>query len=384
MQGVSSGRLNATSDGEKAVADTEISLICVGTPSLENGNLNISTVKHVCREIGTAMTKKKGKHFVVIRSTVLPGTLYNLIIPTLEKAVGGVVGERFGLAHNPEFLREGAALNDFRHPPKTVIGATDTETGSRTAALYARIDAPLFLTSIEVSEMVKYVANVWHATKICFANEIGNICKAQQVDSHAVMDIFAQDKKLNISAAYLKPGFAFGGSCLPKDTRALAYRAKELDLDLPLIGSILPSNQQQIERAIRIITARQKKRISVLGFSFKAGTDDLRESPIVELIERLIGKGYDLRLYDLNVSLAALVGTNRDYILNVIPHISNLLVETIDAALEHAELVVIGNHAPEFEKVPKLLRAEQLLIDLVRLKNSSHLGECYEGINWDI
>ncbi len=381
-QGVGSGRIIATSDQIEAIARTEVSLICVGTPSQPNGNLNMDAVEAVCRQIGSAIAAKTGKHTVIIRSTVLPGALKGRIIPLLEAACGGKVGEAFGLAHNPEFLREGSAVEDFFNPPKTVIGAIDEEAARTVSALYDKIDAPVLVTPVEISEMVKYVDNVWHALKVCFGNEIGNLCKAQQIDSHAVMDVFCTDTKLNISTAYLRPGFAFGGSCLPKDTRALLHRAKELDVQLPLLSSILESNRLQIERAIRLIAARGRKKISILGFSFKAGTDDLRESPVVEVIERLIGKGYDVRLYDANVSLAALTGANKNYILNVIPHISNLLVENIDQALEHGDVVVVGNHAPEFNAIPDKLRADQHLIDFVRLKNIAHLGDGYEGINW--
>ncbi len=383
-EAVGNNRVRATLDVDEAVLATDLSLVCVGTPSLENGDLNISAVKHVCSQIGAAIARKGQKHTIVIRSTVLPGTLGKVITPILEDATRGRAGETFRLAHNPEFLREGTAVYDFFNPPITVIGATDPEAADVVASLYAGIDAQLVITSTEVSEMVKYVGNVWHALKVCFGNEIGNLCKAQGVDSHEVMKIFSLDRKLNISPHYLKPAFAFGGSCLPKDTRAIVYRAKELDLRLPLLGSIMDSNRLQVERALNLITSKRKKRIGICGFSFKNGTDDLRESPVVELIERLIGKGYDLRLYDSNVILAALHGANRNYILNVIPHISNLLMDSLDAVLERSELVVIGNHAEEFETVPSRLRSDQLLVDLVRLKDTQGLNSRYDGINWVI
>jgi GDP-mannose 6-dehydrogenase len=376
------GRIRATQDHVQAVAETDISLVCVGTPSQANGKLNIGAVEAVCRQIGAAIAQKKARHTVVIRSTILPGAMKAAVLPILEQETGGKAGAAFGLAHNPEFLREGVAVSDFFSPPKTVIGAIDDEGARRTAELYERIDAPLMITRVEVSEMVKYVDNVWHALKVSFGNEIGNICKAQDIDSHAVMDIFCADTKLNISPAYLKPGFAFGGSCLPKDTRALLHRAKELDVAVPVISGIMESNRLQIERAIRLIMSLGRRRISVLGFSFKAGTDDLRESPLVELIERLIGKGYDLKLYDSNVSLAALTGANKSYILDVIPHISSLLVESIDEALAHGEVIVVGNRAPEFTAVPPKIQSHQHLFDFVRLENVAHLGDRYEGINW--
>jgi GDP-mannose 6-dehydrogenase len=376
------GRIHATTDHNEAVAGSDISLVCVGTPSQANGKLNIGAVEAVCRQIGEAITRKAGRHAVVIRSTVLPGAMKNAILPILEQATGSRAGIAFSLAHNPEFLREGSAVSDFFSPPKTVIGAVDEEGANLTAELYERIDAPLMITSAEISEMVKYVDNVWHALKVSFGNEIGNLCKAQDIDSHSVMDIFCADTKLNISPAYLKPGFAFGGSCLPKDTRALLHRAKELDVPLPVISGILESNRLQIERALRLVMSLGRKRISVLGFSFKAGTDDLRESPLVELIERLIGKGYDLKLYDSNVSLAALTGANKSYILDVIPHISSLLVENIDDALAHGEVIIVGNRAPEFTAIPPRIRSHQYLFDFVRLENVAHLGDRYEGINW--
>ncbi len=382
-KGVTDGLISATTDPRAAVLATDISIVCVGTPSLANGNLNVQAVETVCRQIGEAIKEKGKKHTVVIRSTVLPGTLKDMVLPALEAVTGGKVGERFGLAHNPEFLREGTAVYDFFNPPKTVVGCIDDEAGKQTASLYDGLDAPLIMTTVKVSEMVKYVDNVWHGLKVCFGNEIGNICKAQGIDSHKVMDIFCQDTKLNLSPYYLKPGFAFGGSCLPKDTRALNYRAKELDLKLPLLSSIMESNQQQIERAVRLIMARGKKKISMLGFSFKAGTDDLRESPIVEVIERLLGKGYDLKLYDSNVSLAMLSGANKEYILNTIPHISSLVVTSLDEVMSHGDVIVIGNGSKEFESVPGMLGDNQELVDFVRLQKAESLGERYEGINWE-
>ena len=259
----------------------------------------------------------------------------------------------FGVCVNPEFLREGTAVHDYFNPPKTVIGELNPASGDLVASLYERINAPLIRTDIQTAEMVKYADNAWHALKVGFANEIGNLCKGLEVDSHRVMDIFCQDTKLNLSSYYLKPGFAFGGSCLPKDLRALLYKAKTLDVSLPILSAILPSNEQQIQRGVRAVMEKRSKKVGILGFSFKAGTDDLRESPVVELTERLIGKGFDLRVYDSNVSLASLHGANRDYILNHIPHISRLMVPSIDDVLGHAGTIVIGNAAPEFRNVPQ-------------------------------
>jgi GDP-mannose 6-dehydrogenase len=305
-----------------------------------------------------------------------------IVIPVLEEYSGKKAGVDFGVCNNPEFLREGSAVKDFNAPPKTVIGEVDGASGDLLSSLYAKLSAPLIRTDIETAEMVKYVDNSWHALKIGFANEIGNLCKSFSIDAHQVMKIFCQDKKLNISAAYLTPGFAFGGSCLPKDLRALAYKAKMHDLDLPIMTSILPSNELQVAKGLQLITEKGHRKIGVLGFSFKAGTDDLRESPMIEVIERLIGKGYDLRIFDKNVNLAKLVGANRDYILNRIPHISRLMVNGIDPVLDHAETVVIGNKDPDFQSVPERLHNGQRLVDFVRIRNNRSENGKYDGICW--
>jgi GDP-mannose 6-dehydrogenase len=305
-----------------------------------------------------------------------------VVLPALEKASGKRAGEEFGVCINPEFLREGTAVHDYYHPPKTVIGEVNRASGDLLAAVYAKMPGPLIRTDIETAEMVKYADNAWHALKVGFANEIGNLCKALGVDSHRVMDIFCQDTKLNLSPYYLKPGFAFGGSCLPKDLRALLYRAKTLDIELPILAAILPSNALQVERALRAVIDAGNRNVGVLGFSFKAGTDDLRESPVVELAERLIGKGYELRFYDENVQLARLHGANRDYILHRIPHISRLMVASVEEVLEHAGTIVIGNAAPEFRDVPKRLRGVQSIVDLVRVSGASSVAGVYEGICW--
>ena len=376
------GRLSATDDAMAAVAQTEISMVCVGTPSNLNGSLDTRYVRKVCEEIGTALRDKDGFHVVVMRSTILPGTMVNLVIPTLEEFSGRKAGSDFGVCNNPEFLREGTAVHDFYHPPKTVIGETDERSGAILAGLYEQLNAPLIRTRIEVAEMVKYVDNVWHALKVSFANEIGNICKPLNIDSHAVMDIFCQDHKLNLSPYYLKPGFAFGGSCLPKDVRALNYKARTMDVETPLLGAILPSNRLQVEKAVDMIVNKRHRKIGILGFSFKAGTDDLRESPVVDVIETLIGKGYDLKIYDRNVNIAKLVGANKDYILNLIPHISKLMVDEVETVLDHAETIVIGNNSAEFRDVPQRLRPQQVIVDLVRITDRPLRSESYDGICW--
>jgi GDP-mannose 6-dehydrogenase len=381
-EAVKAGRLRATDDTVQAIWDTELSFVCVGTPSQINGNLDLTHVRHVCEQIGHALKGKSARHIVVIRSTILPGTMRRVVIPVLEETSGKKAGTDFGVCNNPEFLREGSAVMDFAFPSKTVIGELDQASGDLLAALYAKLDAPLIRTDIGTAEMIKYIDNSWHALKIGFANEIGNLCKSFSIDTHRAMDIFCQDKKLNISPAYLKPGFAFGGSCLPKDLRALAYSAKLHDLELPILNAILPSNELQVARGLQLIIEKGRKRVGILGFSFKEGTDDLRESPMIEIIERLTGKGYDLRIYDKNVQVARLVGANRDFILNRIPHISRLMVDNIDAVLQHAETIVIGNKSTEFESVPQRLHAGQNLVDFVHIPNYRNNNGEYSGICW--
>ena len=362
-----SGRIRATTDPVQAVMDSELSLVCVGTPSQSNGNLDLRFIRRICEQIGEALRKKDARHTVVIRSTILPGTMHNVVIPTLEEFSSKRSGQHFGVCNNPEFLREGTAVADFRQPPKTVIGELDRLSGDLVASLYEGIQAPLIQTDLHTAEMIKYVDNCWHALKIGFANEIGNLCDELEIDAQKVMDIFCEDRKLNISPAYLRPGFAFGGSCLPKDLRALSYQARMHDLQLPILSSVLPSNEMQIVRGLRIVIESGNSRVGVLGFSFKAGTDDLRESPMIEVIERLIGKGYDLRIYDRNVNIAALTGANRDFILNRIPHISRLMVSRVEDVLAWAQTIVIGNSDPEFKQVPQKLHKDQRLIDFVRV-----------------
>jgi GDP-mannose 6-dehydrogenase len=379
---VKSGRLRATGDPAEAIHVTELSFVCVGTPSQANGNLDFRYIRRICEQIGQAIKDKAARHTVVIRSTILPGTMHDIVIPTLEEFSGKKAGTDFGVCHNPEFLREGSAVKDFHAPPKTVIGELDKASGDILAKLYEKLDAPLIRTDLETAEMVKYVDNCWHALKIGFANEIGNLCKAFNIDAHKVMDIFCQDKKLNISPAYLMPGFAFGGSCLPKDLRALSYKAKSNDLNLPILTSVLPSNEMQVSRGLQMIVDKGHKKVGVLGFSFKAGTDDLRESPMIDVIERLLGKGFDIRIYDKNVNIASLVGANRDFILNHIPHISRIMVDRMDAVLDHAETVVIGNRDPEFRRVPQSLRSGQVLVDFVRISDRRSEEGKYDGICW--
>src|SRR4051812_1389872 len=377
------GSLRATTNTDEAVEATDLSLLCVGTPSRKNGSLDLSYLERVCEQIGTSLKRKSDYHVVVVRSTVLPGTTHELVTPTLEKTSGKKYGTGFGVTVNPEFLREGTAIHDFRQPPLTLVGHNYKSDAAPTEALYARVQAPLVNTSIRTAEMIKYASNTWHALKVCFANEIGNLCKRLEIDSHEVMDIFCRDEKLNLSAYYMKPGFAFGGSCLPKDVRALQYRAKEVDLDIPVIQSILGSNRLQIQHALDQVMESGKKRVGLLGFSFKAGTDDLRESPIVILAEALLGKGVSLKIYDKNVSMAKLVGANKDYIVKQIPHLSSLLCNTIAEVIDGSEVIVVGNQAPEFAQAVQECRADQIVIDLVRLPIYGSLMKAdYRGICW--
>ncbi|WP_425419582.1 nucleotide sugar dehydrogenase [Oricola indica] len=378
--GVASGKLRATTDTQEAIEATDMSLICVGTPSRRNGSLDTDAVMRVCEEIGAAIAKKNRPHAVVLRSTVLPGTMRGIVIPTLREHAGNAPGLVIG--NNPEFLREATAVYDYDNPPKIVVGSETEEDAAAIAEIYEHIDAPLFLTSVEVAELVKYADNAWHAVKVVFGNEIGNISKAVGVDSHDVMRIFCKDEKLNISPRYLMPGFAFGGSCLPKDVRALSYKGRSLDLDLPMLESVMRSNENQIDRAFEDIMAYGNRKISVFGISFKAGTDDLRESPQVTLVEKLLGKGMDVRIYDRYVNFARLYGANRDFILNKIPHISSILLDDFDAVLAHGETLVIGNASPEFEELPDRVAPEQRIYDLVRLKKRMHADAQYEGVNW--
>src|SRR4051812_7175463 len=379
---VKAGRLRAATVVEDAVRHTDIVFVCVGTPSQPNGGIDLRYIKRVCEQIGRTLASNPGAPVIVFRSTMLPGTMREVVIPLLEKYSGKRAGEEFGVCINPEFLREGTAVHDYYHPPKTVIGEMNKASGELVAQIYSKLPGPMIRTDIETAEMVKYADNAWHALKVGFANEMGSFCKSLEVDAHKVMEIFCQDHKLNLSPYYLKPGFAFGGSCLPKDLRALLYKAKTLDVQLPILASVLPSNQLQIERGVQAVVEKANKKVGILGFSFKAGTDDLRESPMVELVERLLGKGFDLRIFDRNVSLAAIHGANRDYILNRIPHISRLMVTSIDEVFTHARTIVIGNAAPEFADAPRRLGDGQTIIDFVRVCNSrTVLGVC-EGICW--
>lgn len=377
-------RLHATTDAAKAVMETEISFICVGTPSLRNGKLDLRGVERVCQDIGEALRNKPSFHLIVLRSTVLPGTTETLVIPALEKASGKKAGTDFAVCFNPEFLREGTAIADFMQPPFTILGAQDPAHLTLLRELYSGVPGKVFETSLSTAETVKYVCNAFHALKVGFANEVGTLAKQLGVDSEAVTEIFTSDTSLNISAAYLQPGFAFGGSCLPKDLRALLYCAKEQDLSLPLLESILPSNTEHIERAVEAVLRAKKKKIGVLGLSFKPGTDDLRESPLVHLVKRLLGEGCQIQIWDRNVSLGQLVGSNRQFIEETIPHIGALLREKIDEVVDQSEVLVIGTRGVDRDYLLPRLRPEQIVIDLVHLEKVRRPDRkgAYEGICW--
>ena len=378
---VKTGKLKATTDSVMAVRTSDISLVCVGTPSKPNGSLDLGHVERVCQQIGAALATKTERHTIVIRSTMLPGSIESVVKPALEGSSRKKAGKDFGVCVNPEFLREGTSVQDFYAPPFTLIGADDDETPNAVRSLYSNIDAPTFITATKTAEMVKYVCNCFHALKVSFANEIGNICKALELDSHEVMKVFCADTKLNLSPYYLKPGFAFGGSCLPKDLRAVSYKAKELDVDVPVLSAISVTNKLQVEKALDMVLSTGNKQVGVLGFSFKAGTDDLRESPMVTLIETLLGKGLELVIYDRDVSLARLFGSNKAYIEEEIPHIAKLMRSSIDEVLDSANTIVIGNRSEEFRQIESRLRPDQKVIDLVRLFNRPS-GNGYQGICW--
>ena len=365
---VAAGRLRATRHPLAALGDAEVALICVGTPGHANGQLDVGALERVSLEIGRALARRTDPLTVVLRSTVLPGTTERVIVPALGSHAG--TGARHGaMAHvavNPEFMREGVALRDFAHPPFTLVGCDDPGTASRVAALYKGVDAPLVTTTLRVAETVKYASNAFHALKIDFANEMGDVCAALGVDAGEMMRIFRMDTRLNVSSAYLRPGFAFGGSCLPKDVRALLHAARRADLSLPLLEAILPANEAQIRTAIRTVLQSRRRRVGVVGLSFKPGTDDLRESPMVTLVEALLGKGCDVRILDGNVSIARLVGANKRYIEEEIPHIASLMCSDARALLEHAEVIVIGSPGGEAEAVLAGMRPAQGVIDLTR------------------
>lgn len=376
------GHLNATTSIEEAVRKTEISLICVGTPSLPSGALNTEYARRVCEQIGATIKDLTRSHTVVLRSTLLPGTTRRELLPRLEQFSGKSEGNGFQIAYNPEFLREGSAVSDFFGPPKTVIGAEREAAAKQVADLYKGLPGPFHVTKIEEAELVKYADNSFHAVKVVFGNEIGAIAKSVGVDSHRVMEIFCSDTKLNLSPYYLKPGFAFGGSCLPKDVRALSACARQNNVSAPLLFSLMESNEESVKRAVKAIQAFGKKKLGVLGLAFKAGTDDMRESPVVELVETLLGKGFDIKIFDRNVSLARLMGSNKAYIESAIPHLAELLCDRADEIAAHSEVVLVTYRDQEFYPVLQKLSKHQIVYDLARVPESEKIHAEYHGVCW--
>jgi GDP-mannose 6-dehydrogenase len=377
-------RLHATVDTIAAVLESDISFVCVGTPSLRSGKLDLSHIEKVAREIGAALKQKKSAHTFVLRSTVLPGSTESVVLPILEQESHRRVGIDFTVAYNPEFMREGSAVADFLQPPYTILGAQDSSHLAALRELYRQTPGRVFETSIAVAEMAKYLSNAFHAVKVTFANEVGTLCKHLGVDAQAVTEVFTSDTRLNVSPAYLSPGFAFGGSCLPKDVRALIHKARELDIKLPMLESLLPSNSEHLERAVEAVMRTRKRKIVQLGLSFKAGTDDLRESPHVQLVKRLLGEGYEVKVWDQDVSLGRLAGSNRQYIEEVIPHIGSLLSADLEDVLKWGEVVIVGNKSAKKEELSRHLRQDQIVIDLVNLDKTRRADSTssYEGICW--
>lgn len=382
QQAVKEGKLSATTNLTDAVQHTDLSLVCVGTPSSPNGSLNLDQVLRVAEQVGQALRLKNSYHGLVIRSTVLPGTV-DKAATIIARESGKQLGRDFGVADNPEFLREGTSVFDFENPPYTVVGGSDETIVTLLRQMYSGITAPFYAVKVREAEILKYACNSFHAVKVTFANEIGAICKKLDIDSHVVMKIFTEDTKLNISPYYLKPGFAFGGSCLPKDVRAISYESRRLDIAAPLLQSLIASNEAQIQRVVDWVIQTKRKKVGILGLSFKKDTDDLRESPIVTVVEALIGKGFDLAIYDANVNIARLMGANKSYIEQEIPHISSLMKGSLEEVLTHAEVILIANKGEGFRAVLDKVKPGQLVYDLVRISEDRTTGNGhYEGICW--
>jgi GDP-mannose 6-dehydrogenase len=376
------GRLRATVDLVDAVISADLTLICVGTPTGPNGDVHLQDLEKVAGQIGVALAARAGWHLVVLTSTVPPGTTQGLVVPLLERESGKVCGVDFGVAFSPEFLREGSAVADFRRPEMTVVGASDRKSLATAAALYRAFGGRVHETTIPVAETVKLAANAWHALKVTFANEVGRFCAAEGVDSRAVMELLQQDTRLNVSAAYLNPGYAFGGSCLPKDLRTLNYRARVRGVELPVLENILRSNRAQVDFALAKLESYGARRVAVLGLAFKHGTDDLRESPILELVERLLGKGYEVAVHDESVSVPRLVGANREHLMRTIPHITCLLRHDVAEALDGAEVVVVGQGNPAYRDILDRLSPGQRLLDLTGVARTTAGHPQYEGLAW--
>ena len=380
---VASGRVRVTDDVAGAVRATDLSFICVGTPSSANGSQDLSAVARVSEQIGAALKDKAGYHAVVMRSTIEPGSMDSVVRAGLESASGKQADRDFGLGFQPEFLREGSSIKDYDNPPFTVIGTADERLAGMLREVFGHLQCEFVVTSMGVAEMLKYACNAFHAVKITFANEIGRLSRSVGVDSREVMDLVCRDKRLNISTAYLKPGFAFGGSCLPKDLRALTYLGKMRDVTTPMLGNVMGSNRAHIDHALELVMRSGKRKVGMIGLSFKAGTDDLRESPLVAVAERLIGKGYDLRIYDPEVNLSRLLGANKRYIEHSIPHIGNLMSQDCAEVVAHGEVVLLGLLNEETRAaLAANLRPDQRVVDLAGLPSDATAPAGHEGICW--
>jgi GDP-mannose 6-dehydrogenase len=376
----SAGHISATTDSQMAVKKSEISIIAVGTPSSDKGHLNLQYIFTVAENIGLALVDKDSFHIIVIRSTIMPGTC-DKVAAIVENISGKKRNEGFAIVDNPEFLREGSAVHDYYNPPLTLIGSDNRTAAEKVADLYRHLPCEIIIADLKVAEIMKYINNTFHALKISFGNEIGNICSELGIDSHKVMDIFCKDKQLNISPYYFKPGFAYGGSCLPKDLKGLQTLAHDLYINVPLVDSIDKTNDIQIQRAINMIYRHWDKKLGFLGLSFKAGTDDLRNSPAVSVIEALLGKGCDISIYDKNINLAMLTGTNKDYIDARIPHLATLLIDDPDVLVSKSDVIIINTKEPEFFKLISGTDSK-VIIDFVRLDDSLLNKSNYFGINW--
>jgi GDP-mannose 6-dehydrogenase len=380
---VKRGSLRATSDYGQGVNGTDLSMVCVGTPSGEGGQIKLEFVRRVTEKIGAVLQGKQGRHTVVFRSTMLPGTMESEVIPRLVMASGKELGVDVGICYNPEFLREGTAVGDFLDPSITLFAATDKKSEEDIRRVYGFMNSPYVSTSMKCAEMVKYVNNAFHALKVCFTNEVGTLCKTQGIDSREVMRIFCMDDRLNISTTYLDPGFAFGGSCLPKDLKALNGKLKEAHIAAPVIGSILLSNDVHIQHAIKLIEGAGSKKVGILGMSFKAETDDLRGSPVVKIVEALVGKGYKVGVYDGNLDLDRIMGTNRAFLEEEVPYLSSILRPDMRTLVDESQVLVVANKNKEFREVIRLMRPDQALVDLVGIvKDQSQIEGRYIGICW--
>lgn len=380
---VASGRVSVTNNAKDAIQNTDLSFVCVGTPSLPNGDQNLNAMIRLSEQIGEALKEKTAHHTIVVRSTVQPGTVQDTVIPLLEKHSGNTAGKDFSVCFQPEFLREGSSIKDYDNPPMTVVGSEDEVASLQLEELFGQLPCDFIQTDIRTAETLKYACNTFHALKISFANEIGRICQALGSDSHKVMNLLCEDRQLNISSAYLRPGFAFGGSCLPKDLRALLYMAKRDDVDVPMLSALLPSNRIHVEHALDMVLQRGERSVGVIGLSFKSGTDDLRESPMVDLVESMIGKGLKLKIYDPEVRVSQLIGANKKYIDEAIPHIGELMCESIEDAMTGAGTVIVGLQGDEImTELRRLSRPEHFILDLVGIPEREKLKGDFQGVCW--